>query len=178
MKRLNPNTNQPFKRGENRDDNYHFLSYHYKHLKKDGFYLESWVSPEVYKRTLKQQKECSIKHNAKNYSNPDFRAKGMLHAARTRCKKNGGKVTITWEWVAQKIKNGKCELTDLPFDLSGTKDGVKNAFSPSIDRINPKNKNYEIGNVRVILQSLNMALSNRGVEHLIFIVDAMKNKLN
>lgn len=178
MKRLNPNTNKFFKRGETRDDGYHFLSYHFKHLKKDGFYLESWVSPEVYKRTVKQQRECSIKHNNKNKSNPVFRAKGMVQAAKTRCKMYGGEVTVTWEWVAEKIKNGKCELTGLPFDLSGVKGHGKNPFSPSIDRINPNNKNYEIGNVRIILQSLNMALSNYGIEHLILITDAMKNKLN
>ena len=37
MKRLNPNTNQPFKRGETRKDGYKFLSYHYNNLKKMVF---------------------------------------------------------------------------------------------------------------------------------------------
>jgi len=178
MKRLNPNTNQPFKRGETRKDGYKFLSYHYNNLKKNGFYLESWVKPEVFERTTKQQKECSLIHNKKNQSNPVFRAKNMIQAAKTRCKKYGGEVTVTWDWVTEKIKHGKCELTDLPFDLSGVKKVGKNPYSPSIDRIDPNNKNYEIGNVRIILQSLNMALSNYGVKHLLFITDALRNKLN
>ena len=177
MKRLNPKTGKEFKRGDIREDGYCFLTYLFR-VKKDGFYREAWTKPELFEKSKLQQKLGSVEHNKKNQANPDFRAKCMINAAKTRCKKYGGEVTVTWQWVSEKIKNGKCELTGLPFDLSSVKDGGKNPFSPSIDRINPKNKNYEVGNVRIILQSLNMALSNYGIEHLMFITDAMKLRLN
>ena len=178
MKRLNPQTNEPFKRGDYREDGFRFLSYLYKDKKRNGFYLEQWISPKKYENNIKKSKSASIAYHYKMRGDVVFKSKGMLHAARTRCRKNGGEVTITWEWLAEKIKNGRCELTGLPFDLLPPTTTGKNPFAPSIDRINPRNKNYELGNVRVILQSLNMALSDYGIEHLMFITDAMKLKLN
>ena len=178
MKRLNPQTNQTFKRGDYREDGFRFLSYLYQDKKKNGFYLEQWIHPEKFENNTKKSKEASLAYHYKMRSDVVFKSKGMIHAARTRCRKNGGEVTVTWEWLAEKIKNGRCELTGLPFDLSPPTTTGKNPFAPSIDRINPRNKNYELGNVRVILQSLNMALSDYGIEHLMFITDAMKLRLN
>jgi len=44
MKRLNPNTNQPFKRGDVREDGYVFFNYTNR-TKADGFFAERWLHP-------------------------------------------------------------------------------------------------------------------------------------
>lgn len=46
MKRNNPATNQPFKRGDTREDGFVFFNYTGK-LKSNGFYQERWLSVEV-----------------------------------------------------------------------------------------------------------------------------------
>ena len=46
MKRPNPTTNQPFKRGSIREDGYVFFVYT-KIVKSDGFFKEIWLKPET-----------------------------------------------------------------------------------------------------------------------------------
>ena len=54
MKRLNPETKQPFKYGEIRADGYVFYAYKkYRSLRPDGTYQELWRSPE----SMEKQKE-------------------------------------------------------------------------------------------------------------------------
>ena len=57
MKRLNPATNKPFKKGETREDGYRFIGYHYGRLKKDGTFIEVWASPENYIKRYKKEAE-------------------------------------------------------------------------------------------------------------------------
>jgi len=46
MKRINPTTNEPFKRGDVREDGYIFFSYA-KVLRLDGTFKEIWLNPSV-----------------------------------------------------------------------------------------------------------------------------------
>ena len=46
MKRLNPTTNMPFKRGDTREDGFVFFNYTGK-LKSNGYFQERWLSVEV-----------------------------------------------------------------------------------------------------------------------------------
>ena len=46
MKRNSPNTNEPFKRGDVRDDGFVFFAYT-KIVKSDGFFKEIWLNPEA-----------------------------------------------------------------------------------------------------------------------------------
>ena len=43
MKRLNPKTGEPFKRGDTREDGYVFQTYTSK-VKQNGFQAESWAN--------------------------------------------------------------------------------------------------------------------------------------
>ena len=65
---------------------------------------------------------------------------------------------------SKKIQKGKCELTGLPFDLSTPQNTKNNPYSPSLDRIDSKNKNYTPENTRVVLSAVNMALNEFGLE--------------
>jgi hypothetical protein len=46
MKRHNPSTQQPFKRGDVREDGFVFFNYTAR-LKSDGFFMERWLSPDA-----------------------------------------------------------------------------------------------------------------------------------
>ena len=46
MKRINPNTNLPFKRGDYREDGFVFRKYG-SWIKKDGYNSELWLSPNA-----------------------------------------------------------------------------------------------------------------------------------
>jgi hypothetical protein len=58
MKRTNPNTNQPFKRGDIRDDGYIFYNYTAR-LKANGFFMERWLSPDASEKA--KSKDRNIK---------------------------------------------------------------------------------------------------------------------
>ena len=56
MKRLNPHTNQPFKRGDIREDGFIFFNYTTK-MKSDGFFMERWLSAEASEKAKSKDKE-------------------------------------------------------------------------------------------------------------------------
>lgn len=89
-----------------------------------------------------------------------YRAKHLLASAKNRCKK----VTITSDWIVEKLKQGVCELTGLPFDLSKHDNFVKNPYSPSLDRIDSKLHEYTPENTRVVIWAANCAINEFGLE--------------
>ena len=49
MKRINPQTNAPFRCGDvNPDTRQVFRGYNKTRIKRDGFYVELWLSPESF----------------------------------------------------------------------------------------------------------------------------------
>ena len=64
MKRLNPKTGKPFKRGETRADGYRFVTYRKTIIKKNGFYEEEWYSREKFEsKKLRDKLRQRIKYN-------------------------------------------------------------------------------------------------------------------
>ena len=124
-KRLNPITKEPFKHGDIREDGYIFKQY-LTTIKKDGFYIEAWFSPEAFKKMRYNANERSKKNQRNMRLTPKGRAHKLLLAAQRRAKDFGGKVTIDDDWISKKIENGFCELSGLPFDLSPVKNNKKN----------------------------------------------------
>ena len=55
MKRTNPNTGEPFKRGDTREDGFRFLSYVFN-VQQSGFYREQWARPEKFKEKVQSDK--------------------------------------------------------------------------------------------------------------------------
>ena len=68
MKRINPQTQMPFKRGDMRADGYLFNNYA-STLKKDGYYKEVWLTNEVLKRRkladTKRKMQCYVKKSTR-----------------------------------------------------------------------------------------------------------------
>ena len=68
MKRLNPETGQPFERGYEREDGRYFYQYTPKKVKRNGFFEEKWLSKSALDHYREKQRELKKIH-AKN--NPD-----------------------------------------------------------------------------------------------------------
>lgn len=75
----------------------------------------------------------------------------LLTGARHRCLNKNLPFDLTTEWCDVRW-TGRCELTDLEFDLRNT---GRSVFSPSIDRIEPR-KGYVQDNCRFILFGVNL----------------------
>ena len=168
MKRLNPKTNKPFERKDVREDGYIFVGYRLTEKYKNGFFRETWSSPQAWEFQIKSQPQRTLKY----YMAPKGRAKRLFHDAKKRAKKHNLDLSITEDWIAEKLIAGVCELTGLPFDFSPTKDTHMNLYAPSLDRIK-SSKGYTKENVRVVLNSVNMAIGEYGDEQMLPILKAM-----
>ena len=102
------------------------------------------------------------------------RAYVLLSNARSRAKRHGASVTIDVDWITQRIERGTCALTGLPFSLRATEEHSAHPFAPSLDRIDNNCKDYTPANTRLVLHSVNSALNEYGVEHLLMICDAIR----
>jgi hypothetical protein len=173
MKRLNPKTNKPFKRGDVREDGCIFFQYNKTRI-YDGFFVESWLNPESFQQT-NFEKRSGKKRTASSL------ATTLLSGAKSRCDgipsrtKNGrpptnGKVTIDKNWIQQKIETGICEATG---DILTTEPGKPN--TASLDRINPKNPDYSPENARIVTWQFNNMKGVYTDEEFIRVAEALKN---
>jgi hypothetical protein len=169
MKRLNLTTNLPFKRGDIREDGFIFKAYAKNKPKSNGYFTEYWASPESFKNSTKNGNR-SVRER---YCAAEGRAGYMLRSAEKRAKKNGALCTIDKNWIIDKIKLGRCEFTNIPFDLNYAKNTHKNPYAPSLDRIDSKNKNYSPENTRIVLYAVNCALNEFGIDSVRHILQAM-----
>lgn len=96
------------------------------------------------------------------------RANILFHNAKRR-----NECSLTREWIEEKLKKGICEYTGLPFVFETTKKYTINPYAPSLDRINPKLKEYSPSNTRVVLASVNTTLNQYDEKEILPILKAM-----
>lgn len=86
MKRLNPETNSPFRRGDVRSDGYIFRTYEKQKLQENGFYKESWLSPDAYARfEVKSKKAIDACNKRKQRERLDFISEYKVKKGCERC---------------------------------------------------------------------------------------------
>ena len=79
MKRLNPKTNQPFKRGDVREDGKVFFNYT-NLVKANGFFTERWISAEASEKAMKSDRDRKkAKHVRKSARLPKNYAKEICN---------------------------------------------------------------------------------------------------
>jgi hypothetical protein len=113
---------------------------------------------------------------------PSAKVSRLYSACVRRAKLSKSEVTITREWLLERINKGVCELTGLVFNFDGRGQYSRQPYAPSIDRIDPQNKNYTPENCRVVLWAVNCSMAEYGDEIMIPIFEkiveyAKQNKL-
>ena len=180
MKRLNPDTGKPFKRGDTRDiDDLIFGEYKTQISKVTGYNYEMWRNPDQISNVLKKSSNWRKENReyiktwrkAANVT-PEKRAKMLLRRSRTRAAKKQILFSLTLNDVLPAILQGKCQLTNLPFDLTQECNSWRNPYSPSIDRID-SSLGYVKENIRVVLTSVNITLNEFGESTMLPILKEM-----
>ena len=152
MKRLNPNTGLFFKKGDIRKNGDRF--YQYRKIItpwSEPYFVEYWLKPKLF------ENHNYFRRSGGNRLISEI-ASQKLKAAKTRCagtlsrkrKATNGKVTITKQWVVDRINAGVCEATGDALTISAGKHN-----SPSLDRIDPNNPDYTPENCRVTTWQFN-----------------------
>lgn len=85
------------------------------------------------------------------------RARFLLAELRKRAKDLGVPFDIDAQWLSEKIGNGVCELSGIPFDH----ETPRGDYSMSIDRIDPRG-GYTKANVKASIWFLNRAFCDMG----------------
>lgn len=105
---------------------------------------------------------------------PHGRAQGLVSAARTRSVDRVLPITITAEWVEERINRGVCEVTGIRFDLGadGRGTGFRKAFGPSLDQRIP-GIGYTKENTQVVVWSYNAAKGTGSHEEVLALAKAL-----
>ena len=133
-------------------------------------YCKACHSAKCAERKLPLEKR-RVKHRA-YYETPTGRATYLRAAAKMRWK---GEI-FSSEWLAEKIRAGKCEVTGLPFDMGRPEGRGQNPLAPSIDRIDPK-RGYEPDNVQVVIFAFNAFKSNMSQERAVSLLRLMAGRV-
>jgi hypothetical protein len=79
---------------------------------------------------------------------------------------------VTVEWIEEKLRDGVCEVTGIPFDFGKHSTYSKNPFAPSIDR-KDSTKGYTKDNVRIVLWQVNLMRGEMTDEEVLEICKAV-----
>lgn len=116
-------------------------------------YVRLWAAKKRNNDPSFRKRHSDAKKVYKNTING--RAKTLWHGARSRAKSKDTECTIDRDWVHQKLSEGVCEATGIPFVLT---DG-RHPFAPSLDQINPQG-GYTKENTQVVICIYNYAKAN------------------
>ena len=150
MKRINPETGNPFVYGDIRSDGYVFWGYETKNVKKDGHFAEAWRSP----KSFAASRAKSTKHKRDHRQTLVGRMLALFHSACHGAKKRGHPVpTISKQHLLDlwEKQQGLCAYTKWPMNLETKSDNLV-----SIERID-NNIGYTPDNVVLVCWCVNSA---------------------
>jgi hypothetical protein len=106
------------------------------------------------------------------------RIERMLRQLRYRSAGLQREFDLSQEWLIAELErcDYRCTLTGIPFQADHVDGKRTNPFAPSIDRIDNA-RGYTPDNVRLVLVSVNLALSDFGLDHFDEICRARVMKL-
>ena len=101
-----------------------------------------------------------------------YRAGTLYHSAKQRAKNKDIPFTLTRQWVEDKLKKGKCEVTNIKFEIkkyskAGDYDCI-HPHAPSLDQIEPS-AGYTKENVQVVVDHFNKMRNDRDMESTVFL---------
>ena len=154
-KRLNPKTNDFYKKGEKNKDGNIFIQYQFNQITKDNFYNELWYTNEQYF---------------------DHMIRTTFNRIKRRSKKNNIKFDLDFEYLKNIFpKNFLCPVLKIKMEFAN----IYNTSNPSLDKINPK-LGYIKGNVAFISLRANTIKHNANSEEILAVGNWLKEmeKLN
>lgn len=131
------------------------------------YYRENatWIAEKT--RIAKRLNPEKFKERSFNYwRSPKGRARYLLRGAKQR----SSNVTITREWIQERIDKGYCEVTGLPFVL--TWESIKNPWAPSIDQVRP-GQGYTPENTKVVVWIYNVAKGSWAHEDVLTLAESL-----
>ena len=109
------------------------------------------------------------------------RANSLISNARNRAKTRGLEYELEISWVYEKLEEGYCEVTGLPFTFQCKEEYNKtnnaHPYSPTLDRTDNK-KGYTKENTKVVVAVYNYAKMHWGHEHVVRLAQAIMEKEN
>lgn len=163
MKRLNPNTGLPFRRGDLREDGYIFLTYHKKKIRTSGFYAEQWGSPKSFEHQTKLVNRLSKTYKDKKLQTKTGHIQELLRRAKQRARNKNLPFDLTLEHLLS-IASDFCPVFNLALGWC-ERNITPQQHSPSLDRIDPQ-KGYVMGNVQWLSNKANMMKQNANQQEL------------
>jgi hypothetical protein len=122
-------------------------------------------------RRNRERQTPEYSRERKDWFRLNNRASIICTYAKVHARKKGVSCDLTPEWVRERLDRGMCEMSGLPFDM----DAKRGPNTPSVDRIVPSGQ-YTQSNCRLILWSLNRALSNYGEDYMLMVFKAVLDK--
>lgn len=122
---------------------------------KDPVVKQSRSNAHIKRSNTEDYKESQKKRSEKFYTSLRGRALTLLKSAERRSHKFNEKLTIDFDFIYDKLVNGKCEVTGVTFDFNKSEKYDKNPHSPSIDRID-SSIGYTKENTRIVIWQYNL----------------------
>jgi len=134
----------------------------------NGFYKSRSDCIECFKAYRRQRYMIT-----KNYYNTvDGWVNQILANKRIYCKRKDLPYDLTKTWLREKLRLGRCEVTEIGFELHK---GKRSPFGPSIDRIDPR-RGYTRDNCRVVVNCYNQAKSDWSDNDVLRMAKALMSK--
>lgn len=135
---------------------------------KGGFRWTCKACENAWVRTTKPWTSDAKKTYQRSVRN-SRRGMALTFDARRRAKARGLPFDLDWRDIQSRIDRGVCEVTGIPFDLTGHR--AWNA--PSLDQTKAS-EGYAKSNTRVVLYAVNMMAGTWGLERALMVADAIK----
>ena len=101
-----------------------------------------------------------------------YRASTLFHSAKKRARIKNIPFDLTLEWVENKLRQGHCEVTNIPFVIKeySTCGHIEHVHphTPSLDKIDCS-KGYTMDNVQVVIDQFNKMKGAQDMETTIFL---------
>lgn len=148
MKRINSNTNKPFKYGDTRQDGFVFVQYFCYRVKKDGFFIEKWLSPSVFEYQKEGKRKSALKWDKENPGK----------ACAKTAKRYSKKMQRTPVWDPNKhLIPAKYQLASMLSSASGIPHNVDHIIPLQGEKVSGL---HVFSNLRVIPREENLKKSN------------------
>jgi hypothetical protein len=126
---------------------------------------------------MEQWKMWSRDWSKHSHTTTNGRAGVLCRSAKRTAKNLGMGFDLTKDWIRKKLETGRCEVTDLPFDLSNRNKNIKGAgnvqkYAPSLDRKDPL-KGYTKDNVQLVVWMYNVGKQTYTHEDLVEFAHAL-----